>query len=213
MGVTINENPIPSGEGLTFEKVWVMFQESIKESARETERIRKLQEETDRLMKENAERQKETDRRMKENAEQFGYLSNRFGELAEHLVVPSIMEKFNALGFTFGEVSNGKKVVDAEGKTIAEVDLLLENGDTIMVVEVKAKPDQKDVEKHINRMEILRRRADARNDKRVFLGAIAGAIMPKNVRDNILQNGFYAIEQSGDTMKINIPDNFKPRRW
>ena len=83
----------------------------------------------------------------------------------------------------------------------------------VMAVEVKSKPTEEDVEKHIKRMDVLRRRADDRNDMRIYLGGIAGAIMPKNVRDSILQSGFYAIEQSGDTMMINIPDNFKPKHW
>ena len=90
---------------------------------------------------------------------------------------------------------------------------LLENGDTVMVVEVKAKPNQKDVKDHIDRMEILRQRADVRQDKRTFQGAIAGAIMSNEIRKHILKNGFYVIEQTGDTVKINIPEGFKPRQW
>jgi hypothetical protein len=114
---------------------------------------------------------------MKLTDKKFGDLYNRFGELAEHLVAPNIREKFNALGFSFGEVSKNKEIVDAQGNSVAEIDILLENGDTVMVVEIKAKPKQKEVDEHIKRIEVLRRRADARNDKRTFMGAIAGAIM------------------------------------
>ena len=155
----------------------------------------------------------ETSAQMKITDKKVGELSNRFGELAEHLVAPSIREKFNALGFDFGEVSRDKEIVDAQGNSVAEVDILLENGDTVMVVEVKAKPKQKEVDEHVKRIEVLRRRADARNDKRVFLGAIAGAIMTKEVRAYVLKTGFYAIEQTGDTVKISVPEGFKPRTW
>ncbi|MCL2231744.1 MAG: hypothetical protein FWB99_01545 [Treponema sp.] len=165
------------------------------------------------ILREVADRQREVKKQMKETDRRIGELSNRFGELAEHLVAPSIREKFNELGFTFGEVSRDKEIVDAAGNHVAEVDILLENGDTVMVVEVKAKPNQKDVKEHINRMEILRRRADARRDTREFQGAIAGAIMSNEVRSHILKNGFYVIEQTGDTVQITMPEGFKPRRW
>jgi hypothetical protein len=164
-------------------------------------------------MKETDQRMKETDRRMKETDKRIGELSNRFGELAEHLVAPSIQKKFNALGFTFEEISLDRLIKDLSGKTIAEVDIMLENGDTVMVVEVKSKPREKDVDDHIKRMEILRRRADARHDTRTFRGAIAGAIMIDSVRDYAHRTGFYVIEQTGDTVQITVPEGFVPRDW
>jgi hypothetical protein len=86
-------------------------------------------------------------------------------------------------------------------------------GRLAIAVEVKAKPQYKDVDRHRERMEVLRRWADRHNDKRKFLGAIAGAILPKEVRNYTLKNGFYAIEQTGDTVRIDVPDGFKPREW
>jgi hypothetical protein len=35
----------------------------------------------------------------------------------------------------------------------------------------------------------------------------------KTVRDYAQKTGFYTIEQAGDTIKINIPEDFKPREW
>ena len=182
-------------ETLTFEKVWAMFQET----------DRRFQE-TDRQFKETREQMKETDRRI-------GELGNRFGELAEHLVAPSINEKFNELNFTFDTVSQNIRIADSSKHSIAEVDILLENGDIVIAVEVKAKPLPKDVDEHIGRIEILRRRADKHNDTRKFRGAIAGAIMSDAVRNYSHKEGFYVIEQAGDTVKINIPEGFTPREW
>jgi hypothetical protein len=193
----------PEYQGLTFEKVWAMFQET-REQMRETDR--KFQE-TDRQFKETALRMKETDRRI-------GELSNRFGELAEHLVAPSIREKFNALHYTFDKISQDVDINDAQDRySGAEIDILLENGDIAIAVEVKAKPNYKDVERHIERMEVLRRWAGRHDDKRKFRGAIAGAIMPKEVRNYVLKAGFYVIEQTGDTVKIDVPKGFTPREW
>jgi hypothetical protein len=58
----------------------------------------------------------------------------------------------------------------------------------------------------------MRKYADLRNDKRVFLGAAAGVVMTSNVKDYALKMGLFAIEPSGETLFITTPDN-KPKEW
>jgi len=183
------------------------FEETQKKRQKEYEERQKERQ------KEYDDRQKELQREMKETNRRFGELTNRFGELAEHLVVPNIEEKFNALGFNFNITYQNAQIRGTPGRRAAEVDILLENGNSVIAVEVKSKPVLEDVEKHIYRMEVLRRLADERKDTRIYLGAIAGAIMSTEVRECILSNGFYAIEQTGDTVMINVPEGFKPRQW
>ena len=156
----------------------------------------------------------ETDRKFKETDRKIGELGNRFGELAEHLVAPGIMEKFNALGYTFTKDSKDVRFRDPETrKVLAEVDILMENGNIVIAVEVKSKLQEKDVDKHRERMEVLRRFADARGDKRKYRGVVAGAIVADGARNYAHNAGFYVIEQSGDTMKLDIPEGFVPRDW
>jgi hypothetical protein len=91
---------------------------------------------------------------------------------------------------------------------------LLENGDSVLVVEIKADPSIEDVKDHVKRMQTLRAYADAHTDKRYYLGAIAGGIVSAGIRDYALKNGFYVLEQSGDTMNIApVPASWMPRRW
>jgi hypothetical protein len=192
-----------ANEDPTFEKVWA----TIQESARQIEK-------TERLIEETARQMKETDRQMKETDKKIGELGNRFGELAEHLVAPSIMRKFNELGFRFNDKSENHEInEDGNPNLSTELDILLENGEIAIAVEVKAKPKPTDVDEHIRRMEILRQKADRHNDTRKFRGAIAGAIMKTAVRNYAVKKGFYVIEQSGDTVLIDIPEGFKPREW
>ena len=197
-------------EPLTFEKILTLFQETdrkFQETDRKFQELREDMRETDRCMK-------ETDRRMKETDRKIGELGNRFGELAEHLVAPSIKEKFNALGFTFDKCSQNIDIADAQDKySGAEIDILLENGDVAIAIEIKARALTGDIERHLERMEVLRRWADRHHDKRKFLGAVAGAIMPDEVRRYALKAGFYVIEQTGDTVFINVPSDFRPREW
>jgi len=196
--------------GITFEQVWAALMEDRRKSEEYRKQWEKEREE-DRLRREEDRRKSEEGWR--KLRKELGDLGNRFGEMVEHLVAPSITEKFEAMGFTFEQISRDHEIRNSEGKCIAEIDLLLENGDVVMAVEVKSKPKQDDIDVHIGRMEVLRQRADRRNDTRKFQGAIAGAIMSDEVRNYIHKAGFYAIEQTGDTVKITIPENFKPREW
>ena len=133
--------------------------------------------------------------------------------MVEHLVAPSITERFNELGFHFHDISEVRKFLDEKGKVRAEVDILLENSDSIVAVEVKAKPAVDDVKDHIKRLEILRDHWNKHNDKRKIFGAMAGAIFRKPAKQAAIKAGFYVLDQSGDTMKMDIPDGFVPRRW
>jgi hypothetical protein len=186
--------------GLTFEKVWAMFQET----------DRKMQE-----SREIAEREmRELRDSLRETSRIVGDLGNKFGELAEHLVAPNIAEKFNALEYSFTYTATHTKFRDdGNGQIMAEVDALLNNRDFVMAVEVKAQPTEEHVREHIQRMEVLRRYADAHGDGRKHIGAIAGAIMNEQVKRYAIKSGFYVIEQSGDTVKIDSPEGFKPREW
>jgi len=132
----------------------------------------------------------------------------------EHLVAPNLREKFNALGFNFSKAGMEVEIVDkTDPYRSTDVDIMLEDGDIVVAVEVKSKPNDKDVKEHIERMEFLRRYADKRNDKRRYQGGIAGAIISDSVRRYIQKKGFYLIEQTGDTVKIDIPKGFKAREW
>ena len=187
---------IPTGEGLTFEKVWAMFQENAEQMK-----------ETDRKMKEAA-------RQIEENARQMGGLHKSFGEMAEHLVAPGIYKRFNELGYHFDAIARGGyEIHDEEDKVIAEVDVMLENSDYTMAVEVKAKPHLKDIEHHIKRLKILRENRNKQHDTRKIHGAIAGAIFGSKEKEAAIEAGFFVLEQSGDTVKIDIPTGFVPGEW
>jgi hypothetical protein len=200
--------------GLTFEDVWAMFRETDRKLQETGRFIKELTEKTDREMKEMTAK---TDRQIREMTartdKQIGELGNRFGELAEHLVTPNIAEKFRRLKYTFTKAGPDVEFFDRDGKALTEVDVWLENGDFVMAVEVKSHLRKRDVDDHIRRMEILRRYLDERRDTRKLLGSVAGAIVRADLRNYALEQGFYVIEQSGDTVKIEPPEGFKLRVW
>jgi len=155
-----------------------------------------------------------TDRKIEANNGEMGRLRNSFGEVIEHLVAPGIEERFGNLGMNF---DSGKATANMEikegGKVVAEADIWLENDQTILVVEVKAKVKIKDVSQHKKRLEKIRAMQNRYNDQRKIIGAIAGAVFGAEQRKLALDAGFFVIAQTGDTMKMDVPENFKPREW
>jgi hypothetical protein len=237
---TTTRHEIPDGKGLSLEKLWEYLHASSEKFEREMaadkerfereraefdERMKKSAERFDREMaasKEKADREmaelrelaKENKQMLKENERLIGGLGNSFGQLAEHLVAPGIAGRFNELGYHFGSISPGGMRIFGENRNVlAEIDLLLENGENIVAVEVKARPREGDIKQHVRRLEILREYRNRLHDERKIMGAIAGAIFGVKEQEAALQAGLYVLEQSGDTMKINIPEGFVPREW
>ncbi|MDR2258113.1 MAG: hypothetical protein LBE14_03070 [Treponema sp.] len=196
--------------GLTFEKVWAMFQETDRRIRETDSRIREMSQETDRQIREMS---RETDRRIRETDRKISKLGSRVGELVEHLVAPNLLEKFKQYGFQFRKTSIDVEIKAADNSLLAEVDVLLENGGVALAVEVKSKLTVDDVKEHIDRMGKLRVYADEHQDSRKFLGAVAAAIIPEGVKPFAIKSGFFVIEQAGDTAKIDVPDGFVPREW
>jgi hypothetical protein len=183
-----------TGEGLTFEKVWAAIQE------------------TGRILKESLKASgEETDRRLREASRIVGDLGNKFGKLSEYLVVPNMVEKFNALGYVFTKACRSIEFRGPDKNILTEIDILLENGEFALVVEVKSDLTEDHVARHVQRMEKLRRYWDDHNDRRKLLGAVAGAIMEARVKLRALEAGFYVIVQSGDTVKIDVRKGFHAR--
>jgi hypothetical protein len=208
----------PSQNPPTFESVWAALQETdriIKENACRQEKDYREMKESSREMK---EAQRETERQMKESAQrpdrQLGRLGNRFGEMVEYMVMPNLIEKFQELDFVFTRGYHQDVIKDKKNNIFAEIDITLENGDKVMIVEVKSKPTTEDITDHIERMEKVRAHADLHNDNRKYLGAVAGMVFNDNEKIFAMKNGFYVIEPSGETFTITEPKgDYSPREW
>jgi hypothetical protein len=227
-------------KGLTFEKVWAMFQETdkkfqetdkeLKETGRLIRETRESQKETDRQMKESKaehdrliretrESQKETDRQMKETDKkleklgvQIGGVTGSLGDMAEGLMASDLYEHFEAQGLDFD--SSFQNYVLKEKKTkLAEVDMLLVTGTIAMAVETKTTMTRGDVDKHEKRLEILRRVPNSLFANRTLYGAMAAVKTSRKAREYAIEKGFYFIELSGGTVRINVPEGFSPKTW
>jgi hypothetical protein len=155
---------------------------------------------------------KELREQMKDLNKQMGDLHNSFGSLAEHLVAPSIIRRFNEMEGYYFESGNegGNKMFNDDGTFAGQIDFRLDGPTHVMAVEIKSKVAKKDIADHLNRLEVLRRDMNKKDDHRKVQGAIAGAIFGKTQKEATIAAGLFVIEQTGDTMKINVPKDFKP---
>jgi hypothetical protein len=221
-GIIMGKMNLPSANaqldyprGLDFEQVWAALMEN-RQQQKETDRLieenAKQMKETDRRMEETSQQMKKTDRRIEEINKRFGDYSNRLGEIAEYMIAPNLRSKFKELGFIFPQACSNKDISDHENNIFFEIDVMLENGDKALLVEVKTKLTTEHVKDQIERLEKMRKYADLHGDKRTFLGAIAGVVIPSNIRDFALKQGFFVVEPSGETFNITPPYG-KPKEW
>ena len=91
---------------------------------------------------------------------------------------------------------------------------MLENGNVVLPIEVKAKLKQEHVDDHIERLGIISEYNLKHNDNRKVLGAVAGGVVPQNVLAYAQRRGLFVLVQNGESVEIaDIPANFQPKEW
>ena len=159
-------------------------------------------------------RMKKAELQMEKTKKIVGDLGNRIGEIVEKMVEGNIVEKFRALDYDIMQCAQN---VNYEYKKLGirgEIDLFLEDGDVAILIEVKTTLTTSRVRKHIKKIEEYRRCADARGDKRRFIGAVAGAVVKHEAKEFAHKNGMYVIVQSGKAVEIvPVPEGFKVKEW
>jgi uncharacterized protein (UPF0335 family) len=128
------------------------------------------------------------------------------------MMAPKLREKFNELGFDFSTSIRNTKVKDENNNIFYETDAVLENYVKAMIVEIKTQLTVERINKHIERLEKVRKHADLHSDTRTFLGAVAGVVVDDEARKYALNQGLYLIEPAGEDLTIT-PPNGKPKEW
>jgi hypothetical protein len=184
----------------SFEDIKEMFRQSQREADR---RMR----ETDRRM---AESRAEVDKTLAELGKQIGGLGNRLGEFVEGVVRPGLVRLFREKGIDARETHRDLEA-ERNGKK-AQIDLLVVDDTDVVVVEVKSKLSQRDVEEHLERLALFKELFPRYADARAF-GAMAAMVVPEKQAAYAEDAGLFVIGQAGDdAVLLNSPE-FRPKAW
>jgi hypothetical protein len=207
------------------------FQETdrkFQETAREIQEIALQSKETDRQMQETDRRMQEADRRFKETehlmkeqsrktdrqiqqvSRQIGELGNRLGEFVEWQVRPAAIRLLQERNIEVHELASEVSVQrDGEG---LEIDLLAINTTQAVLIEVKSKLSQGDIDDHLARLGKFKRMMPRYQDVSA-LGAVAAMVVPQDVARYAYRQGLFVMAQSGDDMMILNDLSFQPKAW
>ena len=200
-------------ENLTWDDIKAMYAETDKRF-KETDRRFK---ETDKQFKESDRRFKETERilnkkfaraeKMIENTnKQIGGISRSNGEFCEEYFINSFKENPTFMGEKYDYVIEYLKPYP---NTVIpdEYDLILHNGSTVVIIEMKYKANIEDVGKMFSKLRSYRANYPMNKDYKIYL-ALASFRFPAKVRKRADEEGVILIEQRGDKIEV-ISENVK----
>ena len=193
----------------TFESVWASQQETdrqmrendrfIREKFAESDRfLTEKFAETDRLIKES---RTDYERRMKRMEETMGSWANKHGRFAEEYFTTAFENgKQNFFGEKFDEIEkNVKSIQKGSGD---EYDIVLINGKSIGIIEIKFKAHENDIPKILRKAETFRINFPDYKNHKIYLGLATMAFYPE-LEQECRNEGIAIIKQVGDTVVIN----------
>ncbi|MFV0415481.1 MAG: hypothetical protein ACK5NG_03860 [Chthoniobacterales bacterium] len=180
------------------------LQEIVAANARSIAGLKESQAETDRQMK-------ETDRKLKELSSLF---SSQWGKLVEALLRSGLPKLFRARGLAVTELSRNVEVLDkVSGEKRAEIDVFLQNGGEDVAVEVKTTCRPKDVDEHIERLQLLHGLISAYGSGKKLYGAVAALRFESGADTYAEKKGLFVLKCTDNIATIANPGNFRPKAW
>ena len=181
-----------------------------KETDKQLKEVSQQQKENAQQQKETERRQQETDRQLRELGKQIGGLGAKFGSFTEGLALPS-METILRQRFGMEVVSPSVRV-SKDGQHL-EIDVLAyTNGElnTAYIVEVKSHAREESITQLKSILQRFRRFFPEHKDKKLY-GILASVDLSNELREKILQEGFYVARIHDQVFELDIPDNFQPQ--
>ncbi|MFO1433330.1 MAG: hypothetical protein U1F76_25075 [Candidatus Competibacteraceae bacterium] len=183
------------------------FRELTERLAQETAR---QSQEAERRSQEAERRSQEAERRSRELDKQIGRLGNRLGDFVQEMVAPSVVQLFAERGLQVHQLA--RNVQAKRNGQAMQVDLMVMNDDTVILVEVKSALSVDDVNEHLQRLAGFKTVFPRYTDARV-MGAVAAMVIPDHVAGYAYHQGLFVLGQRGETMQILNDAQFQPRTW
>jgi len=208
------------GKTLSFETVWASLMrmekelnEKFKETGEYLEKVGERFDRTGEYLKEVGERVDKMGERVDRVCANVGGLNRSLGALIETLIAARLWEKFPE--YDLKRAYQRIPIYDEKNDMKTDIDILLVNTTMCMAVEVKHElVQEKDVKRHIKRMQLIRKYPPALIGSKQLVAAMAGGVVDPDIKDYAYKAGFYVLELTGESVHlISPPKNFKPKNW
>ena len=181
-------------EPATPEEIWAI----LREVSKEQRKLSRQQKQTDRQMK-------QTDRQMKKLA---GLFTSQWGALMESLVEGDLVPLLQARGITVRYTHT--RMRGRRNGEHYEFDILAENGEEVVVVEVKTTLRAEDVAQFLEKLGKFKVYAPGYQGKKIY-GAVAYIKADTSVQVHAERQGLYVIRATGNSASIINTEDFRPR--
>ena len=164
------------------------------------------QKETDTQIKELSVSQKETDRKLQRVSEMLGGISANQGDVAEDFFYNSLIKDNHLGSLKFDDIT--KNMEKHRGQIQEEYDIFLTNGESIAIIEVKYKAHIDDIIKLDRKFDNFKKLFPIYKDYKLY-GAMASFHFNKDTKDELLKQGYFIVERSGDLIRTENSDYLK----
>ena len=188
----------PTASQNDWNEIWKLF----KESAEISKEIKQLSKENEQRFKETDLKFKDTDRLIKNLSKQIGGVSNSNGDVAESYFFNSFKKYPHFAEQDFESVEANVNKYSKSLNLKGEYDLLLSNGTSVAIIEIKYKAKKEDVAEVVNKVETFKILFPQYKDYSLYLG-LAGLSVEKGAEKEAIKQGVGIIKQVGKSMVIN----------
>jgi Holliday junction resolvase-like predicted endonuclease len=171
-----------TSDSLTFDKVWLMFQETDKKF-------------------------KDTDKKLNKLEHLF---TSQWGKLIESLVEGDLVNLLRKRGINVVSTTQRSKVFFKDKQY--EFDIIAENGDEIVIVEVKTTLRLDDVKDFLAKMSEIKQIFPKFKDNKIY-GALAFLTEDVGCSTFASKNGLFTIKATGNSASITNSKSFKPKSF
>jgi len=173
--------------------------------AKDHRRLIKQSDKTDKAIDKLTEKFDRLDKLFAQTREQIGGISRSNGEFCEEYFINSFKENPTLFGERFDRVLEYHRPLTAVIDD--EYDLILRNGTTVAIIEMKYKAGINDVGKMFSKLNSYRANYPADSGYKIYL-CLASFRFPTAIRARAADEGIVLIQQRGDKIEV-ISENIK----
>lgn len=150
---------------------------------------------------------KATTQSVRELSKQLGNISNNLGDVAEEYFYTGLQHRKILNGIKYDYVDKNSR------RRGLEWDIVLENGSSVAVLEVKHKLHPKDVEEFATqKLPLFRKSLPEFSNYNVY-GGVAGMAVPEDSQKTAEHYGLTVLTQDGKNLKVLNSVGFKPKTF